>query len=83
MYRNFKYPNIYGTTLQDSYLSKSNYLPSIIKAANIMPMANGGYWSMVADAVPGAIVNYNPNTNRDDGKVNLGNNYWGRWLLYR
>ena len=83
MYRNFKYPNIYGTTLQDSYLSKSNYLPSVIKAANIMPMANGGYWSMVADAVPGAIVNYNPNTNRDDGKVNLGNNYWGRWLLYR
>ena len=93
IYNNFRYPHIYGLKLQDDYLSKTNYLSSLVKAAKIMPVANGGYWDvydkstgavihMVSAAMEGAIVNYNPATNTDDGKINL-NNYYNRWLMYR
>lgn len=82
IYNNFKKSSYYGTNLQDPYLEKSNYLPSIIKGASIMPMANGGYWSMVSEALSNAIVNYNPITNTDDGKINL-ESYYGRILVYR
>lgn len=87
IYNNFRYPDIYGFDLQDSFKSKTNYLSSLIKAVSIMPTANGGYWnsngiSMIESAIYNAIVNYDPNTDIDYGKEKR-NSYWGRVLLYR
>ena len=83
IYKNIKYPDLYGQNLiwSDSSKKTTKFMELIHKAASGIPTSNGGYWQYVHQA--SFIIDYRNDNDYTDSTPIWRNSYYGDYLMYR